>query len=164
MGADICRHFSANAALGRQIFFSTQHPTARPHQCARTSKDSLTSKMCQNLTIDTLIDVFEFAYTYIMGADIFRRRRRNIRRIRTETKTCTPTPQDLSAYQISFGSAAWFSRSRCHVHPSVRPHTTNTIVSFACKAKLTKKHPNDTNQGSLYNKKIGQKPFPVNFC
>ena len=145
MGADFCSHFSANSSLGRQKNCSRQQPTARPRQCAKSSKDSLTSKICQNLTIDTLIDVFQFAYTYIMGADNFRRRGRNIRRIRTETKTCTPTPQDLSAYQISFGSAAWFSRSRGHAHPSVRPSvrpdTTNTIVSFACKAKLTKKTP-----------------------
>src|SRR5256885_729805 len=105
MGADFCRHISANADLGRQKNYSMQHPTARARQCAKTNKDSLTSKICRNLIIDTLIDVFQFAYTYIMGADSFRRRGRNIRWIRTETKTYTPTPQDLSAYQISFGSA-----------------------------------------------------------
>ena len=121
MGADFCRHFSANAALSRQKNYSMQHPTARPRQCAKTNKDSLTSKICQNLTDHRYpIDDFQFAYTYIMGADIFRRRGRNIRRIRTETKTCTPTPQYLSAYQISFGSAASFSRSRSDVHTYIR--------------------------------------------
>src|SRR5256885_10812131 len=142
MGADFCRHFSAIADLDRQKNCSTQHPTARPSQRARSSKDSLTSKICQNLTIDTLIDDFRFTYTYIMGADIsagaaaisdgFGPKQQPARLRR---KTCLHTKFHLDPLR---GSRDLVETS---VRPSVRTHTTNTIVSFACKAKLTKKTP-----------------------
>src|SRR2546421_12732840 len=76
-----------------------------------------------------------------MGADIFRRRGRNIRRIRTETKPARLRPKTCLHTKFHLDP---LRGSRDLVATSVRTHTTNTIVSFACKAKLT-----NNTQGSL---------------